>query len=392
MHLVERYALGCGAKIDKPYLYEKFFPKSIEKYITIHPYTKPAKTYDYWQEVINLLLPVLQDEGINIIQVGGKDEARLNGCGSTAGQTNINQIGYLLKDTLLHLGVDSFPVHVSSGYGKKIVALYSTNHINNAKPYWGDPKDHILLEPDRGENKPSFSIEESPKTINTICPKKIAESVCSLLGLELNFNYDYVHIGPTFNRRLIESVPNSVVDVKVLGIDTMIVRMDYDFNEENLVNQMRICPVSILTNKPIRKQILIEFKERIREIIYFVEKDNDPEFISNVQDLNVRHILISSLNDEELSDIKLDYMDFNAVINRKSIKRQSDIEDLVGRDIKKLFYKSNKFTLSEGKVFASWADLKVGNSVENFNEIQPVIDNDDFWQDLEYFSILEKTD
>ena len=172
----------------------------------------------------------------------------------------------------------------------------------------------------------------------------------------------------------------------------MIVRMDYDFNEENLVNQMRICPVSILTNKPIRKQILIEFKERIREIIYFVEKDNDPEFISNVQDLNVRHILISSLNDEELSDIKLDYMDFNAVINRKSIKRQSDIEDLVGRDIKKLFYKSNKFTLSEGKVFASWADLKVGNSVENFNEIQPVIDNDDFWQDLEYFSILEKTD
>jgi hypothetical protein len=154
---------------------------------------------------------------------------------------------------------------------------------------------------------------------------------------------------------------------------------------------MRVCPVSILTNKPINKKILVQFREKIREIIYFIEEDNDPQFVADIQDLNLRHVLISTLKDEKLNGIKMDYMDFNAIINQKSVKKRSEIEDLVDRDIKKLFYKSNKFTLSEGKVFASWADMKAGNPVESFNEIQPITDHDDFWQDLEYFAILEKT-
>ena len=337
MHIIESYATNCGVRIDRPYLYEKFFPLNFEKFITIHPFTKPAKSYDYWQEVINLLLPVLSKEEIRIVQVGGKDEPRLVGTGCVAGQTNINQIGYIIKNCLLHLGVDSFPTHVASGYGKKIVSLYSSNILNCTKPYWGDPKDQILFMPELNGNKPSFSLEENPKTINTIRPEKIASAVCSLLGLEFKFDYNTVYVGPTFGRRLIESIPNAVVNVESLGVDTMIVRMDYEFNEQNLVNQMKVCSVSIITNKPLKKEILIQFRGRIKEIVYLVEEDNDPQFVSDIQDLNIRHMLLSTLSTDALNKIKLDYMDFNAVINEKVIKRQSDIEELADRDIKNLF-------------------------------------------------------
>ena len=108
MHLVEAYATNCGLKIDKPYMYEKFFPLNVDKYITLHPYTKPAKSYDYWQEVVNLLIPKLEEQEIRIIQIGAKDEPRLIGTGYTSGQTNMNQIAYLLKGSLLHLGADSY--------------------------------------------------------------------------------------------------------------------------------------------------------------------------------------------------------------------------------------------------------------------------------------------
>ena len=39
MHLVEQYALACGAKIDKPYIYEKFAPLPFNNYITFSPFS-----------------------------------------------------------------------------------------------------------------------------------------------------------------------------------------------------------------------------------------------------------------------------------------------------------------------------------------------------------------
>jgi ADP-heptose:LPS heptosyltransferase len=81
---------------------------------------------------------------------------------------------------LLHFGADSFPTHIASGYNKKIVALYSNNYVNCVKPFFGNPKDHILLEPKRN-SKPTFSFEENPKTINSIKPETIAGNILNLL-------------------------------------------------------------------------------------------------------------------------------------------------------------------------------------------------------------------
>ena len=61
MHQVESYALACGAKIDKPFLYEHYFPTpSGVEYITLQKEAKfPSRQYKYWQQVVDLIYPVL---------------------------------------------------------------------------------------------------------------------------------------------------------------------------------------------------------------------------------------------------------------------------------------------------------------------------------------------
>ena len=154
--------------------------------MTFHPTSKPSKTYDYWQEVINLISPILDQKGIKIIQLGQEKEKVYSGVLSLVGFTNINQTAFVLRDSLLHFGADSFPTHIASGYGKKIVALYSNNYINCVKPFFGDPKNHVLLEPAR-KNKPTFSFEENPETINTIKPETVANHILNLLEILYQF-------------------------------------------------------------------------------------------------------------------------------------------------------------------------------------------------------------
>jgi ADP-heptose:LPS heptosyltransferase len=71
----------------------------------------------------------LESKGIKIIQLGQEKEKVYTGVLSLVGLTNINQTAFVLRSSLLHVGADSFPTHIASGYGKKIVALYSNNYI-----------------------------------------------------------------------------------------------------------------------------------------------------------------------------------------------------------------------------------------------------------------------
>ena len=60
MHLIERYALNTGVKIDRPEVYQDYFPVPFKKFIVFAPLGKNHKKYLFWQEVINLLTPVFE--------------------------------------------------------------------------------------------------------------------------------------------------------------------------------------------------------------------------------------------------------------------------------------------------------------------------------------------
>jgi hypothetical protein len=367
MHLVESYATSCGLKIGKPFILESYFPLPFDKYISFQPFSKyTAKDYDYWQEVINLISPILRQNNIQIVQIGGEKEKVIDNCYTVNGQTTIRQAAYIIKNSLLHLGTDSFGAHIASGFNKRIIALYSNNNINNVKPYWTNEEDMALLSP-KIDKKPSYAAEENPKSINEIKPEKIAQAVLRLLGIDNNLHLmETIYNGRLYNNKIFHIIPNHVVERSQM-INSCIVRMDLDFNEDNLNQQLKLMPCIIASHKPINLDILKENKSNILGINYFVEDESSIEFIKNLKNLNIKYQLYSYLPKEKINDYKLAYIDYGIIINI-SLKHP-EVEDKIKQYMdKKIFYKSNNLILSKGEVFLSEKALFDNKPVKNINE------------------------
>lgn len=387
MHLIETYALNCGLKIDKPYVYEKYCPIPFDEYISFQPCSKyTSKSYDFWQEVVNQLVPILSQKNIHIIQIGGKDEKPIENCYHMQGKTTINQAAYIIKRGLLHFGADSFGVHVASSYDKPIVALYSNSRPENAGPYFNSKNNIKILEINKQDRKPSYSAEESPKTINEIDPISIANSILEFLDLQ-KINIKTFRVGEEYSRKLIESVPNSIIaDISKLGVNSLIMRMDYEFNEEALREQLKRNNCSIVTSKPISSEILKTYKSNIAQIIYNLDENHDLSFVKVLKSLGIPYVLSTDLSEEFVKSIKLDYMDYQQII--KVIKsKKEDIKNL--KDINNLYYNSNKITISNGQIYNSKAAYLKNIPFES--KPIKVIDIPEFWEEAKYFYLFELT-
>jgi hypothetical protein len=282
---------------------------------------------------------------------------------------------------MLHVGADSFPTHVASYYDKKIVSLYSNNYISCVKPYFGNSENQILLEPPR-TTKPCFSFHEIPKTINKIKPEVIAKSILKLLNIENSININSIYFGMEYNQPKLELVPNMNIDPRQYNSTNIIVRMDLEFNEQILRNQLKICDCIIFTDKPIDKQLLIENKNKIAKIIYEIKEDNDIDFANFLQFNSISYQLFTYLKGESIQKIKLDYIDQDQIIEiNPDLKTKIKDENLSN-----LFYKSNKKILSNGKIFLSVSSYKKG--IFATQNAEPVIDCPEFWKELENFYIF----
>ena len=289
---------------------------------------------------------------------------------------------------MLHFGADSFGVHVASHYDKPIVALYSNSRPENAGPYFSSKNRVKTLQATKKDRKPSYSAQESPKTINEIDPIEIANNVLEFLGMEkINIKTNY--IGEDYSRRLIESVPNSVIaDISKLGVNSLIMRMDYEFNEAVLEEQLKRNNCSIVTSKPIRYDILNKYKDNIAQIIYDLDENHSIEFVKDLKKLGKTFVLSTFLSEDFVKSIKLDYMDYAQII--RSVKTQKkDIEILKDRNINSLLYKSNKITISKGKIYNSKAAYI--NDIPFENKAIKVIDDPIFWEESKYFYLFELT-
>lgn len=384
MHLVESYATNCGLKIDKPYIFEKFFPLGFEKYITFETSTDPAKDYDYWNDVINPLLPELEKKGIAIVQIGKAGSKHVQPCASAIGITNKNQDAYIIKNSLLHFGVDGYLTQLAGMYDRKIVCLYSNNNKNDIKPYWGDPEKQILIESDRGGKKPSFASVENPKTINMIMPEVVSKAISKLLNLEYNFNYTTIEFGSNYSNKIVETVPNQIVSAQQMGINSIIVRMDFVFDEDKLEEQLKHSQCSIVTDKAIREDIIVKYKPQIKEVIYYIDENHDPKFVDTLQKNAVGFALFSDLSEEVIEPIKIHYMDYG-IIHRKEIPPYEELKKK-----EKIYYRSSKLTLSAGKMYPSKAAYLQEKPVKDQFEVTEVIDNEEFWKEADYFCFLEK--
>lgn len=382
MHLVESLALSCGLKIDKPYIYEKYYPLNFDKYIIIetHDEKNPAKNYDYWQEVVDILLPILDKYNIKILQLCGKNNQKILNSYTVIGES-FGQKAFLIKNSLVYAGSNNFSIQLASYFNNKIVGIYSNNYASQLGPYWSDKNKIKILETFEN-NKPSFSNIESPKTINNLMPDKIAQAIFDKLEIKIETEFKFNYIGENYINKTIEIVPNLVVNPISFGAPHIIVRMDIQFNEQILEEQLKISKALIVTNKEISENLIKKYKHNIVQIFYKIEQDNNPNFIKFLKSQNINYILASYLKEENVNKIKINYMDFGLIL-----KLNHKTKDQFNKQAK--YYKSNKFILSNNKLYMSEAALDKDMPIKDFNQnVQQIIDIDKFWNYADNYAFL----
>jgi len=108
MHIVESYATNLGLKIDKPEIYEKYYPVGDFEYITLYLGGGGEQIhYHHWQDVINLAFPMLEKQNIKIIQLNGALQQKFNNCINVPESLSCNNLSYVIKNSKLHISENS---------------------------------------------------------------------------------------------------------------------------------------------------------------------------------------------------------------------------------------------------------------------------------------------
>lgn len=384
-HLVEEYAKNLGVKIGKPIFEPHYWPITDDKYITVHVDNKiDSKYYEFFPEVIDLLKPLLKQAGYKIFQIGGADDPTLQNIDKSYLGFTRKQTAYIVQNSALHIGIDSFPVHLASVYDIPIVALYSHIYPQHARPYWSSPEKVRIIEADRGGKKPSYNYQEKPKTINTIKPEEIVKNACELLNIPYTASIRTKYIGEQYSTQSIEIVPNFFGESPDLKNRELNIRMDYFFNEECLFQWASNYKVHIVSDQPINLEILKRTKSNIKEVTFLI---NDCEtfplqYLQAVKNLGVNFIG-ESKGGENINNIKDFYFDF-VIEEEKQINRE-EVEKVKATPNLKFLTKKDIF--SEGKRYYSKAH--VDSKQTALDKWGDVVDSDAFWKDLDYFFIYE---
>ena len=359
MHLIERYALSTGLEIDNPTISEQFFPTSCQEYVCFHASSKDnLRDYDYWTEVKKLLDPYFNKLNIKTLQIGLEKDPSLSCDIDLRGKTNMRQMSYIVKNCNLFIGVDSFPAHLAGFFNRKMVSIYSNSFAACVRPYWGEQSNQKIIETERpnGE-KPSFSFNENPKTVNRIKPEKIANSALELLGLD-PVKHKTIFMGEMCRQQQVEVIPKENTDIVS---DHMTVRMDMSHNEDVLRNIIQRNNVEVILKEPISEDILAT--KKIKKILY--KSDNfDSEFISKAKKYGVSLGLICT-EKENIPKLRADFFDlFVHECNEDKIIEQN--KDRFDCNLNGLKIKSGKKVVCGDKTYETIYEF---NGEENKDEI-----------------------
>jgi hypothetical protein len=392
MRLLDTYALYCGAKIDKPFIYESYFPLPFTKYVTFQAETPyDSRNYAYWQDVLDMVIPILSKMGIMVIQLGLQKEMGYQRMIDLRGQTNMHQLAYIMRRSQLHFGPDSFGVHLASHFDIPIVSMYSISMPEVAGPHFGSKDKHVLFKAYErvGNKKPSYSPKESPKSINTIKPEEVANAIFKLLSIDYIVPFETIQSGERYSNQIIrELVPDSQ-HVMPQPEQPIEIRTDIFFDEKLLAHHLNYWQKAVVvTDKPLPIQLLKAFKPHIAMLSYVVTENDEPKFAQDVVQAGLPLLLMSRLTPEQIQAKKISYYEFG-MINRFPEPKTENIAELQ-KGLSNLYYRSCKLIASQGKIFGSHADREANLPLLNDFEYHKAIDSPNFWQDADFYTFVKK--
>lgn len=408
MKLIELYSKITGLKTGKQFLLSKFYPLQNHKYITIQSGSgMQGKNYPFFDEVIDIIFPLLKANGIDIVQLGGPEDAPLKNCVNLQGKTDIHQTNYILEHSILHCGNDSWQQHRTGDLNIPTVTVFGPTSIENHSSYHYHPNSQFI-EAHRWGKKPTFASQEFPSSIATIRPEEIANGVFKALGLNISFPRESYFIGHSYSQKNIEWVPDEILNSQFISGQAVIARCDYSNDkkfENYLFDALQNRNLFIISDKDINLNIVNQFKNKINLMIFKVNSNTNLEYIKNLKKTGVKLRILTEISDEkELSDLRLKYLDVTQIEHIKfKIKDNFWLESkqYLNFDLDKetallhdIWVRSNKYILSKGRIYLNKAAFKRNLPTDSFeNNIMPLsvfVDDLDFWSELDYYYIFKQ--
>jgi ADP-heptose:LPS heptosyltransferase/glycosyltransferase involved in cell wall biosynthesis len=195
--LAEEFANHCQCELGEYHIEaEKYeLPKTEYGYITLHPGSGKgqweARKYVEWEETVQKLSNLYPD--LRIIQVGSSDEPLVKGVWEDLrGKTNVHQLVDVIKNSKLHLSIDTFTMHIAASFDVPVVALFGSSHAMSTGPWVKDRnKSKIyMLEADKkmGCSKACYKytckVNKDLPCINEIDPRMVVEACARIIDEE----------------------------------------------------------------------------------------------------------------------------------------------------------------------------------------------------------------
>lgn len=342
MHLLESYALVSASKIDKPWITTEYYPIPFDKYIVFHNgSSNPARKYDFWHEVMEYIIPVLEREGIKVAQIGGRDDELIEGIADFRGSTK-RQMQHIVEHSMMFLGNDTCSAHFASALGKDIVMLHSCLYPENSRPYWSNESNCVILEAPRGDKKPSFSMAETPKTINGINPEDIANEFFKMLGIEDRVSETTEYTGREFSGASIDIIPDKPFDPQFAGKNVNF-RLDLVHDLTHIAYWAHNCKIQIITKQFIPPQLLAALKGNIIAVSCDTEGEFTVEQVKAMRKSGVGIAFFCRGDEQAIEKARADFFEEHVHWIEQNRPKFESLDNLFFYSNRMLFDKENAY-------------------------------------------------
>lgn len=381
MHFTEAMSLFSGLKSKKPFIEECFFPVIAEKYITISTENHQSKQWDHFQEYIDLIMPILNKHNIHIVEVG-RNDVKLKSITILKTVTNENHWSFIVKNSLLHIGPESFISSLASYHNTPSITLFSNTSAEYSSPDWiASECEKIFINSLRDGVKPSFSPQELNKSINQISAEEVASKTLNFLNIGNDFDkYDVIYTGQAFHGKIIEIIPDFAPDNDFFPRSLINIRLDYHFNLDHILNFASIRKIAIISSKEIDEDILSQVKPNLENLFFKVNESSDVNYF---EDLKRKGYLINLVlnHGADPSETRFNFFDWNVIDDNKISKK--DLDSL-GKICDTTRYKSSKTIFSKDGQFSSKSsyDQKI-----NSHKDEMILDDAAFWNESDRYKL-----
>ena len=378
MHKLESFALSSCSKIDKPYIYKKFYPITKGRFICISQDSiEKSKAYDYYDDVLFHINPYLEKEGISIIEIGGVKNKKLFHTTQLKG-LDFNQYSYILSKCDFYLGNLNLFSSICGHFKKNIFCPSNNDYEESSSPYW-KTKESFIFYP-KSKLKPAFVDSENPKSINKIKPEYIASKILDSLGIDHSLGkIKTIHLGDFYTKESLDILPSDSLMPSVKFENPVNIRMDKSYNLPFLVSCNKIEKISITTDKLIPPQYLFSLKDNIERINFFVSDSTTSRDIEILESIG-KPVQLLYRDKKTINDIRIKFLD-KVIIHYPTFSKR----DLNVKNLNNLKFLSKKNIFYKNKLYNSYLSISLDRNTSN------VQDSKEFWEDLSFYRIYKQS-